>query len=142
MKLIFLILLAVSGTTLKSQIPTGTYVSDSSSFRAGYFLKIDKDSAILLGWETTLAGDTIYFKGICKREKGHLLTFVDFIFSKVKNNPDSFNTFVADRKLQIEISFLNRYFFEFRPSGDSFTALSVKDVYDSRADAFEFVRLE
>ncbi len=142
MRLVFIILLSTFFNSVRAQIAEGTYGSTASSFRTNYFLKVEKASVSLLGWETTKSGDTIYFKSTCKNNKSDRLTFTKYTFSNSKNDTNSFSKFAGDPNLKVETFLLYRYFFDFKVDGNLFTALLTKDSYDSRADKFEFLKLK
>lgn len=142
MRIIFIVLLSTFINSVSAQIVEGIYGSSISSFRTNYFLKVEKHSVSLLGWETTKSEDTIYFKSTCKNNTSGRLTFTKYAFSNSKNDTSSFSKFVGDPNLNVEMFLLYRYFFNFKVEGNIFTALATKDSYDSRADKFEFLKLK
>lgn len=135
------IFLTLCITSAKAQLPEGTYASSLNSFRTNYSLKVDKDSVTLFGWETTIDKDTIYFKSTCKKHSIDRLTFTNFHFTKFKVNPGSLENFIAEPNIKMEIFLLHRYLFNFEVINKKIVLLATKDSYDSRADKFEFIKL-
>jgi hypothetical protein len=123
-----------------AQLQTGTYISGLRSFRTNYFLKVDKDSVTLFGWESH-ESDTIYFKSSCKKDSMDKLTFTNFAFTRSKPTAENLNTFIGNPKIEIPTFILHRYLFNFQKKNNKVFMLA-KDAYDSRADEFEFILLD
>jgi hypothetical protein len=142
MKQLFLLLLTIGFISAKAQIPEGIYVSNTNSFRTNYFLEVDKDSVSLLGWETAIAEDTIYFKSTSKKDRNDRFIFTEFRFSKSKINLNSFKTFADESNIKPDTFLLHRYLFNFEVMGNLISLLATKDYYLNRADTFEFVKTD
>lgn len=136
------IFLTLCITSVKAQLPKGTYVSGLTSFRTNYYLIVDKTSVTLLGWETTVDKDTIYFKSTCKNDSLDRITFTNFEFKKSKVNSDSLDNFIAEPNIKMEPFLLHRYIFNFEVISKKIFLHAIKDSYENRTDKFEFIKLD
>jgi hypothetical protein len=124
-----------------AQLPMGIFESGKLSFRTNYFLKVERDSVTLFGWETLIDKDTIYFKSTSKNDIKQGLVFNNFKFSKYKMTDKNIDSFTSQTNIKIEQFVLYRHFFNFQVIDSRISILATKDTYHSRADKFEFVKI-
>ena len=121
-------------TKNKSQI----FTSSKTSFKEGFQLIIESDSATLYGWDLNSKKDTIYFKtkGLVKIDStGKFeLTLDNYSYSNFK--PSNFN-FIPDPKIKKPILGNYNSFFGSINQVRIF-ACATKHSYDNKCDEFVF----
>lgn len=131
----------VSNGPQKKQV----FKSTDDSFRKDYYLILDGQQVTVIGWETDLSEDTVYFKSTStietyKDESLHV-TFDKFETSKSKINPDNWDTFTPDSIIkETQFQFFSS-FFNGKHTDDQIEFLAIKHSYYSRADQFTFKRI-
>lgn len=146
--------------TIKTKLSDGIYKSDENSYRQNFYLKIAGDSATLFGWEPVYElkerinnkttpefaiKDTIYYRTSTKfliDKKGSFsLKFNNYELSHTPIMKDDIDGFVQDKKIQFETFGLHNYF-DGIISDIKLIVTATKDIYDSRGDHFEFIKIK
>jgi hypothetical protein len=118
-----------------------TYESTNDSFRRHYFLSIETDDKITLyGWEINETKDTLTFKALGHRTFGKSVTFDNFQFSKRHPSRLNIDQFKTDNEATVPAFFLHRHLVISTHDKRRIEGMMTKDVYDSNADKFIFVR--
>lgn len=146
--------------TINTKLSAGIYMSAENSYRQHFYLKIDGDSMTLFGWEPVYqlkdtinnetspeftVKDTIYYKTTTKfliDEKGSFsLKFDRYELSHYPITKDNIDGFVQDNKIRFDTFGLHNSF-DGIVSDTKLLVTATKDIYDSRADQFEFLKIK
>ncbi len=145
MKFFLILILASSYASVIGQIPEGTYKSSDDSFRSNFFLEVKGLEFTFYGWETTIDGDTIYFR---TRSNAYLegtpyCGFEEFEYSSKKIDIRNLSSFDVNLQSEdLEMIFPHTFFVEIEWTQSKIDLLAGKDIYHSRADRFKFEKVE
>lgn len=123
----------------------GIYRSTPGSFRQNFFIQISSDSISIYGWENEMRADTVWFRAKVKHtlyQNGqYMMDVVHFDFSHQPTTLANLHHFTPDKSIAVDEISLHQSFFG-KPEQGKFLLQATKHIYDSRADSFEFVKMD
>ncbi|HCS19669.1 MAG TPA: hypothetical protein DIW47_03750 [Bacteroidetes bacterium] len=128
-----------------STLMDGLYKSNPNSFRNNFYIKITGDTVTLYGWQRGVDKDTVYYKSRTvntSKEEGWIIwNFDQYKFSSEPIINDNIDGFKENKKIDPFTGTLHNYFLGTYAEG-VFKLNATTDNYDSRADVFEFEKIQ
>ncbi len=142
MKYLLILNLLILSLAINAQITDGLYQSSNDSDVANYYLSIKGEEVIFFGWDVTMIEkDTVYFRSTTEFDINGNLKFNDFEFQNERITINNWLNFKAMANLEISTSFLYRYLDDIKETDGLITLRATKDIYFSRFDNLEFVKV-
>ncbi|MFT3912099.1 MAG: hypothetical protein QM737_21920 [Ferruginibacter sp.] len=138
MKAIATILFILFSFLGKAQLKDGIYKSSKKSYRENYFLVVENSTVTLFGWEISMKNDTIYYRSKAKLGSNNTLHFKVFEFSGNPTTEMNLQAFTPDEKTGLSSIILHNWMNIEKVVGKTIYVIATKDIYDSRADDFQF----
>ena len=137
-----MLMLSLSTLYVEAQFTEGIYKSSNESFGTNWYLIVKGEQLCLFGWELSTENDTLYFRSTAEFNRNRNITFNTFEFQKERITEENLKDFKPNDNLKIDSFFMYRYLVDIKEENGEISFSATKDIYDSRADYFKFLKVK